>query len=1104
MTVRKYKTGLSLLVSVCLAFQVWMTGGSSVSADSPASATNMLVNPGFETVTSGAPSGWKAIGNTWTGPAGVAAEAARTGSYGISIQTTAADNPWVQQGILVEAEATYSISSWFKAIGVSGAPGYKVEFYTSQVVSPQTALTGYSYRSPASGLDGQWHELNYEIKAPVGAKYMLVYLRLYGTGKVYFDDAAVVKTKDAPQIVLTPNQIYYYPDVTTGSIGVELKPQDGVLAGKTADIKLVKQSGGTTLFAQTGLAAAAQLNVPFQPAAMEIDQPYVLSVELKDAAGQVVSRVERTIYRWNRPTALPQNGPVQVQGQPFFPVIAYHANLEDYPYLSQIGVNTVQGVNTTSEAVVQTLLDTAQANGLKVLQTLYPNMQVKENFALTEQIVARFKSHPALLGWMIMDEPFLNGIAQSEILEAYKRIRTIDPDHPTYMVESEPHAYRSTGQATDILVTDVYPYNRSNMQPISAVGSGVRKAVQDTDGVKPVWTVLQTFRFPGPSAWDYLPTIGQVRNMAYQSILAGSKGLAYYSINDPGWKLRESVLWTGLTAFKDELQLIGDLVKQGSKTAEQTAGAVQWGVWSKGQEQYAIAINVTQTAQTADIPLTNAGNRVQLLFGDEPHSWASWDSQLEVSLGPEQALVYRITPFASEVEAAIASMQNAAALLQNNHWQQKASDLTAKLNDVRQALTAPAPDAQNVMNKADKAIDDNDKLTAWVNGQSDTTLEGKRQTLLTLLEGVYNRVAPIVHSTIRLDFQPFPDRLTNGEQGTASVQIRNTGDKTLHPWLRVDLPDAFGLPPLEREFGPVQSGASVSDSASFTVPSAVPPGQYTVSASVYYSYKGSVFQVTSARELEVTSLLQAKLTPGTIDVTKAGTYPFAVELTNGSATPLVVELSRNVQGGLTAELPAYAALAGRETKTVQGTVTVPQSVTQGVYTLTVVPQVNGVAYASLPLTVKVDTNLVFNGGFETGTSAPEGWMLRTGVWDKTTAHSGIASAKLNPDAANTWNVINTVETKEIPVTAGRSYTLSGWVKNGSTTGSVALGIRQIDASGTSVQYNWAEAARGGDWTKVQVTFTALPQTKRVAVYFKLDQSVNGPAWVDDLDMRELP
>ncbi|MFC3773717.1 carbohydrate binding domain-containing protein [Paenibacillus sp. GCM10012303] len=1103
MSVRSIQIRLALLMSVCLVFQGFTFGGNEVSADSPPSA-NLLANAGFETVTNGAPSGWTAIGNTWTGAAAAVPEAARTGDYGISIQTNTANNPWVQQGIPVEEEATYKISSWFKAIGVSGAPGYKIEFYTSQVVSPQTALPGYSYRSSASGLDGQWHELDYEVKAPIGAKYMYVYLRLYGTGKVYFDDAAVAKTKDAPQIVLTPNHTYYYPDLASGSINVVLKPQDGIFTGKTADIKLMKEADGTVVFAQTGAAAAAELNVPFQPSVMEHGQPYVLSAELKNAVGVILSREERTIYRWNRPTMLPQNGPVQVGGQPFFPVIAYHAGLDDLPYLSQIGVNTIQGINTASEATVQTLLDTAQANGLMVLQTLYLNMQVKENFALTEQMVARFKNHPALLGWMIMDEPTGNGIPQSEILEAYKRIRSIDSDHPTYMVESETYAYRPTGQATDILVTDVYPYNRVNAQPISAVGDGVRKAVLDTEGVKPVWTILQTFLFPGSTSWDYLPTIGQVRNMAYQSILAGSKGLGYYSINDPGWKLRESVLWTGLAAFKDELPLIGELVSQGSKTAEQIGSAVQWGLWNKGQEQYAVAINVTNTTQSAEIPLASAGNRVQLMYGGEPASWGSWNGKLNADLGPEQALVYRITPFNSEVAAAIDAIENANDMLQSNYWRQKSGDLAAKLADLHQSLAGQTPDVKHIINKADKVLDDTKKLKAWVNGQNDTVLEGKRGTLLSLLDGIYDRVVPIVHSTIRLELEPFPLAAAPGEQVTANVQIRNKGDKTLRPWLRVDLPDEFGLAPIEREFGPVNSGDADSASVNFTILSAVPAGDYTVTASVYYEFKGSVFQVSSSRELKVTPLLQTKLTPGTIEAALAGTYPFAVELTNGSAEPLTVELDRFVPNGLTVELASSATLAGRETMTLQGNVTIPATVTQGVYTVTIVPKLFGASYASLPLTVTIDTNLVYNGGFEQGGSSPDGWLMRSGVWEKTTAHGGTASAKLNPDAGNTWNVINTDDAKEIPVVAGHRYMLTGWVKNGSTTGSAALGIRQIDASGVSVQYNWAEAARGGDWTKVQVTFTALPQTKRAAVYFKLDQNVNGPAWVDDLEMRELP
>lgn len=663
MSIRNNCLGLALLLSICLVIPWFSLGGNEASADTPESV--LLANGGFETVTNGVPSWWVPIGNTWTGGVQIASEAARTGSYGVSIQTNASNNPWVSQGIPVDEDATYALTSWFKAMGVTGAPGFKIEFYTSQVPSPQTALDGYAYRSPAAYLDGQWHELTYEVKAPVGAKYMVVYLRLYGTGNVYFDDAAVVKTKDAPQILLTPNHIYYYPELASGNIHVELKPLDGLFTGKKTDIQLVKEADGAVVFAQTDAAAVAEWNIPFQPSAMELGQTYVLTAALKDAAGEIISSEERKLYRWNRPTTLPQNGPVQVGGQPFFPVIAYHAYPEDFPYLNQIGVNTIQGVNTASETAMESMLDTAHANGLKVLQTLYLNMQVKENFALTEQMVARFKTHPALLGWMIMDEPTYNGIPQSEILEAYRRIRSIDPDHPTYMVESEPYAYRSTGQATDILVTDVYPYNGTNMQPISAVGDGVRKAVSDTDGVKPVWTVLQTFRFPGSASWDYLPTIGQVRNMAYQSILAGSKGLAYYSINDPDWRMQDSPLWAGLSAFKAELPLIEELVTEGSKTSEWIGEAVQWGVWSKGPEQYAVAINVTQAAQSAEIPLANIGNRIQLLYGDDPVSWDSWNAKLTVNLGPEQALVYRITPLLCE-GAATDTMQDTAALLPSN------------------------------------------------------------------------------------------------------------------------------------------------------------------------------------------------------------------------------------------------------------------------------------------------------------------------------------------------------------------------------------------------------------------------------------------------------
>lgn len=647
------KPRFALFISLCLLLQVALVSVAPAAfADTP---TNLLTNPGFEDTVEGVPAGWSAMSG-WGGNINVQVVpgAAHTGDYGVSIQTSTSNNPWVMQMVPVEEGMIYQFDAWFKMVNYVGGygAGYKVEFYNGPVISGDTLVEQYSYFAgpdPASFLDGQWHPISYQKQAPAGSKYVVFYLRLYGTGAVYFDDASLTKV----QIVMNTNQIYYYSDLTEGLIDVEqLAPADGVLEGKTVDFAVL-DSAGHAVFSQTGTAAAARVSASFDPRVMQLQQPYQAAVVLKDAAGQELARKEKTIYRWERPTALPQNGPVLVEGQPFFPVIAYHPAIADYPYLKDIGINTVQGINTTNLDAIQAQLDGAQANGLKLLVTLYNNMKVKENFDLTRSIVTRFKDHPAVLGYMIMDEPSGHGITQQELLDAYKLIRSIDANHPTYMVEGSPAVYRSTGQAADILVTDVYPYNSVYMQPITAVGDGVRKAVADVEDVKPVWTVLQMFRLSPPSPWNYLPTIDEVRNMAYQSFLAGSKGLAYYSINDPGWSLRDSELWPGLVQFKDELSLMGGLVTEGSKIRENISGPVQWGVWQKGSEQYIVAINTTKEEQDATIPFDQAGNEVELLYGEEPAQFDSWDPALAVHLGPQQTFVYRVTPFESLISEAI-------------------------------------------------------------------------------------------------------------------------------------------------------------------------------------------------------------------------------------------------------------------------------------------------------------------------------------------------------------------------------------------------------------------------------------------------------------------
>ncbi|MFD0712759.1 carbohydrate binding domain-containing protein [Paenibacillus sp. GCM10027626] len=1069
----------------------------------------LLLNGGFEQLDeAGVPKHWAVMGDVWHEGFKVSGEAARTGSYGLMIKTDIANNPWVNQPIQVEEGATYKLLSWFKSAGVNGQAGYKIEFYTSEVVSPETALQGYSYRAPVADMDGQWHEMVTEMVAPPGAKYMYVYLRLYGTGKVYFDDASVRKTKDAPQLELLPNQLYYYTDLMSGNIQVKFTPRDGSFSGKTMEVKLVDTGTGQALFTKSGVAAAAEWETVFDPSIMALNKPYLLYAEIKDGAGHLVERQEKTLYRLERPAALPANGPVLVDEKPFFPVIAYHANISDYPLLREIGVNTVQGMNGLSDEGLQALLDAAHANDLKVMVTLYEGMLVKENMERNKQIITKFKNHPAVLGYMIMDEPKLNGIMQSELLDAYRMIRSLDPVHPTYMVESELEAYRSTGQATDILVTDVYPYNKERMQPISAVGNGVRKAVANVDNIKPVWTVLQTFRMPN-TAWDYLPSITQVRNMGYQALLAGSKGFAFYSINDPGWRLPDSELWPGLKAFKEELPLISGLATQATKIAENIEGNVQWGIWQNGAEQYVVAINMTQAAQSVTVPLPQSGNYIELLHGASVAQWSIADDALQVTLQSEQAIVYRVSPFSVAIGAVAEKVQTAAALSGSSEWQGIVQGLQQGLNSLKPELEQAELDMNAVLAHTAAILARISAAEVWVDSQEGAIPADKRAAMLAVLDEVRAGLQRLVQAVLQIDVNLSSDNVVADEALEVAVSLRNDGQADLENIKLVIGASIADMQPVEKEIGLLAGGTNSAVSESIMIPAATAAGDYSVNVTASYMYNGVELTASIIKGLKVSALLSAKSNPEKLRIHAAGTYLFTVELVNHASRIVNVSLSHQGADQLTVDLPASVTLQDRGSAAVTGNIILPAgtTVTEAVYQLNIEVRVEGKLIETVPLQIQTDPNLVYNPGFELAAANSgqlDGWLLRNGVWNHEVAHSGRSSVRLNPDANNNWNTINTGVGRGIDTVPGKKYILSGWVKNGSSAGLVELGLRQADANDASVKYTWIAAAANSDWTKYELPVTIQPNTVKLWVYFKVDQAVNGPAWLDDVELREVP
>jgi hypothetical protein len=1099
----KFKFFLGLFLMCCM-----LSHPLSIFTENTASAaltSNLIGNPSFESTIDGIPSEWQAMGDTWNSNIQATADAAKTGNYGISIRTDIANNPWVAIPVPVEAGVTYDISSWYKSIGVSGSIGYKLEYFKGIEKTADNWVTGFSPTTSAGLNDGQWHELKYETVAPPESKYLYLYLRLYGKGTVYFDDTAMVKKIDRPQLDVQTDHVYYYPDIKTGTVSLEITPYDGVLTDKTVDIQIVKESDGTQLFAQTGITAAGIVSASFDPNIMALEQTNQLIVELKDSSQQVLEKVEKKIYRWERPGNIPVNGPIMVDDKPFFPVIAYHASVQDYAALKEIGVNTVQGGNTNNTDVTQSLLDSAHASGLKMLMPLYNNMKVQENYELTRQMVTKFKNHPALLGYMIMDEPTTNGIPQSELLDAYQLIRSIDSVHPTYIVEADPIAYQSTGQATDILVTDVYPFYKNSTLPITEVGHAVRKAVADVNDMKPVWTILQTFQIPNTN-WNVLPTIDQLRNMAYQSFLAGSKGLGFYSINDPGWKLQQSELWPGMVKFKDEINLMGDLLVNGHKIAQNIDDPVQWGIWQKGVEKYAVAINVTKDSQTVTLPLGQVGNQVELQYGSNPSQWGSWDDELTINLGPEQTFVYKITSFADSVNAANSELQGVREAISNGHWSAQSKHLMQELQKMSQQLATDLIDIKQTIDRATNFLRELSHLQLWVNMQSDDGLDGTKQDLIASLDSVKTHVLPITQSIIRIDLLSSIDAVTPGDAKSVTVNLQNVSKMSIsNAQLRIDWPESFGLPPFIKNIRDLIDGESDTSEASIIIPEVVNPGDYSIRAAVSYTFKGFDLSVATSENLVVTPLLSAKLTPGEMTMNQAGTYPFSVELVNHSGRTVTVELARSVPNGITGELAPSVTLSANETKTILGHITVPAPLNDNEYSVSIEAKVSGAIVATLPLIVHVETNLVYNGGFEEKaviSNQPNGWQMRASVWDKSVAHSGQASVRLNPDHANLFNVVNTDVPKAIPVIPGKKYVVKGWVKNSATAGLVSLGVRQANASSVTLTYAWKDTQLNSDWTLYEISFTALPQAKTAWIYFKLDPAANGPAWIDDVELSE--
>lgn len=122
----------------------------------------------------------------------------------------------------------------------------------------------------------------------------------------------------------------------------------------------------------------------------------------------------------------------------------------NFQKLAEAGLDILTLEMDQSSARLQ--MDLAAEAGIKILAVLAPYTDhhniAEVDFAKVDELVTSFKSHPALYGWHICDEPNINRIPDLKRIKEH--IEALDPDHPVYINLDPLGSIRALG-------TDFYP-----------------------------------------------------------------------------------------------------------------------------------------------------------------------------------------------------------------------------------------------------------------------------------------------------------------------------------------------------------------------------------------------------------------------------------------------------------------------------------------------------------------------------------------------------------------------------------------------------------------------------------------------------------------------
>ena len=332
----------------------------------------------------------------------------------------------------------------------------------------------------------------------------------------------------------------------SGSLGIAFSANE--LKGSSVVISFSPEDPAAKPLAETKVANVSS-NVEFKLPIPELSEGcYHLKTILRDAKGKEISSLDRVIRKlapapsgveWR----IDAGGILLRNGEPFLPVGWF-----EVPALAmkENACNVTWnywGPWQTVENLRQRLDEIAAAGGYAVI---YPTVNKQRPEELTvapitekeaeliRQRVRALKDHPALLAWYLADEPEYHRVLPESVAQLRALISEEDPWHPTIVANNSFGGIRQFAQGGDITAPDPYPFFKKGgvSSSMDKVGTFIAEAASCILPGQTVWVVPQahdTRDFGGKG--ERAPTFAESRNMVWQAVSAGARGVVWWDWN---------------------------------------------------------------------------------------------------------------------------------------------------------------------------------------------------------------------------------------------------------------------------------------------------------------------------------------------------------------------------------------------------------------------------------------------------------------------------------------------------------------------------------------------------------------------------------------------